>query len=324
MSQLTVMLTNPIHPRALAMLEARHRVVTSPDTSADTLREVAAGADAILVRTLLPADILDHAPRVRTMVRHGVGLDFIPVAEATKRGVPVANVPGANTLAVVEHVLGLMLLMARQYHRLDQLTRQGDWECRNRIASFELKGETLGIVGMGRIGCGLATVCQQGLGMKVLGYDPFAKELPQGVQPAGVEDIFRQARFVSLHVPLTPDTRNLVDKKLLATMRPDAYLINACRGAVVVEDDLVEALDKGTIAGAAQDVFNQEPLPADHPFMKTPNLVLTPHSAALTGGSIVRMGTESVAELLNILDLKKPLNLVNPEAWPAYLAKYGS
>ena len=323
MSDLTVMLTNPIHPQALAMLEARHRVVTSPDASAEALRQTAQEADAILVRTLLPGDILDHAPRVRTMVRHGVGLDFIPVAEATKRGVPVANVPGANTLAVVEHVLGLMLLMARQYHRLDQFTRQGDWNCRNRISSFELRGETLGILGMGRIGCGLATVCRQGLGMKVLGYDPFAQHLPEGVQSASVEEIFQRSRFVSLHVPLTPDTKNLVDKKLLATMRPEAYLINACRGAVVVEDDLVQALNDKVIAGAALDVFNQEPLPADHPFTKAPNLVLTPHSAALTDGSLVRMGTESVAELLSILDLNKPINLVNPEAWPAYLAKYG-
>ncbi|BEQ13192.1 hydroxyacid dehydrogenase [Desulfoferula mesophila] len=323
MSQLTVMLTNPIHPKALAMLDARHRVVTSPDTSADTLRKVAQEADAILVRTLLPGDILDHAPRVRTMVRHGVGLDFIPVDEATKRGVPVANVPGANTLAVVEHVLGLMLLMARQYHRLDQLTRQGDWECRNRLTSFELKGETLGILGMGRIGCGLATLCNHGLGMKVLGYDPFAKDMPEGVRPASVEEIFQQSRFVSLHVPLTADTKNLVDNRLLATMRPEAYLINACRGAVVVEEDLIQALNDKIIAGAALDVFNQEPLPSDHPFMKIPNLVITPHSAALTDGSIVRMGTESVAELLSILDLQKPVNLVNPDAWPAYVAKYG-
>lgn len=257
------------------------------------------------------------------MVRHGVGLDFIPVDEATKRGVPVANVPGANTLAVVEHVLGLMLLMARQYHRLDQLTRQGDWECRNRLTSFELKGETLGILGMGRIGCGLATLCNHGLGMKVLGYDPFAKDMPEGVRPASVEEIFQQSRFVSLHVPLTADTKNLVDNRLLATMRPEAYLINACRGAVVVEEDLIQALNDKIIAGAALDVFNQEPLPSDHPFMKIPNLVITPHSAALTDGSIVRMGTESVAELLSILDLQKPVNLVNPDAWPAYVAKYG-
>lgn len=324
MSKFKVLITDRIHDKARAMLEETCELKACPDSSFETLRSMVTGVDALIVRNLLPEDIFQSAESVRVVVRHGVGLDFIPVGEATKRGILVANVPGANSQTVAEHVAGLMFMLARKFHELNRRTHQGDWDCRNQVSGFELQGKTLGLVGLGRIGAKLAAMCQEGLGMTVLGYDPYAASFPGGVQKATLEEIFEQSHFISLHVPLTKETKNLVGERLLSLMRRDAFLINACRGAVVVEADMVKALKDEAIGGAALDVFNQEPLPKGHPFLGLDNLILTPHSAALTEESFERMGTESAQEVLLALKGEKPVNLVNPEVWPAYMDKYGN
>jgi D-3-phosphoglycerate dehydrogenase len=323
MSKFKVLLTDRIHDKARAMLEEICELKVCPDSSFETLRSAVAGMDALIVRNLLPGDVFEQADRMRVVVRHGVGLDFIPVDMATKRGILVANVPGANSQSVVEHVVGLMFLMARKFHELNRRTHQGDWNIRHKVAAFELQGKTLGLVGLGKIGGRLALICQGALEMQVLGYDPHTSAFPRGIKQASLEEIFKKSQFISLHVPLTAETKSMVGERLLSLMQKDAFLINACRGPVVVEADLVKALRDGVIGGAALDVFNEEPLPEGHPFLGLENLVLTPHSAALTAESFVRMGTESAQEVLRALRGEKPVNLVNPEAWPAYVANYG-
>lgn len=324
MSKFKVLVTDEIHDKARAMLEEACELKICPDTSFETLRSWVTGVDALIVRNLLPDDIFENADRLRVVVRHGVGVDFIPVGDATKRGIPVANVPGASTQSVAEHVVGLMFLLARKYHELNRRTRQGEWNCRNQVSAFELQGKTVGLVGLGRIGSRLAYISQGALEMQVLGYDPLAAAFPSGVKLATLEEIFQQSQFVSLHVPLTPEAKHMVGQRLISLMRRDAFLINASRGAVVVETDLIKALRDGVLGGAALDVFDEEPLPKGHPYLSLENLVLTPHSAALTEESFERMGTESAQEILRALKGERPINLVNPEVWPAYMAKYGN
>lgn len=324
MAGYTVVLTSEIHPKARALLEAVATVRVCPAIDPDSLRAGVADADALLVRHMLPKDILEHGPKLRILARHGVGLDFIPVAEATQKGVLVSNAPGSNTQGVVEHTIGAMLSLARRYCTLDAAVREGDWGIRNTLTAFELAGRSLGVLGLGKIGMSVATAAHFGFGMRIMGYDPFCKRFPPHITPASVGEIFRECDCISLHVPLTEDTRGMVNTDLLNTMKPGALLVNACRGEVVVEEDLVTALQTGPLGGAALDVFPEEPLPQNHPYCSLPNVLLTPHSAALTEESILRMGEMSCGDIVRVLSGEKPLHGVNMEAWPAFAAKYGA
>lgn len=324
MAGYTVVLTSEVHPKARALLEAAATVRVCPGTDPDTLRASVSNADALLVRHMLPGDILEHGPKLRILARHGVGLDFIPVAAATGKGVLVTNAPGSNTQGVVEHTIGAMLSLARRYCSLDAGVRRGDWPIRNRLTGIELQGRPLGVLGLGKIGMGVANAAHFGFGMRVLGYDPFLKRFYPHVTPASVEQIFRECDVISLHVPLTDETRDMVNAPLLATMKPGALLINACRGEVIVEADLIAALKSGPLGGAALDVFPGEPLPASHPYYDLPNVLLTPHSAALTEESIIRMGEMSCGDIIRVLSGEKPLYGVNMEIWPAFAATYGN
>ncbi len=323
MAKFTVVLTGDIHPSPKAALQAVAEVLVCPATDPDGLSAAVADADALLVRHLLPADILEHGPKIRIMARHGVGLDFIPVAEATKKNVIVTNAPGSNTQAVAEHVIGTMLLLARRFGTLDAAVRSGNWAFRNSFSGMELSGRTLGVLGLGKIGLSVAKACAAAFNMRVLGHDPFLSSFPDAVTPATVEQIFSQSDIVTLHVPLTETTREMVDAAMLARMKPGALLINACRGEVVNERDLVAALRSGPLAGAALDVFPEEPLPKEHPYCKIENVILTPHSAALTEESMIRMGGMAADDIVRVLNGERPHHFVNPEVWPAFAARHG-
>ena len=323
MDAFTVVLTSGIHPKARAFLEAVATVRVCPDTEPDTLRNSVADADALLVRHLLPDDILDHGPKLRILARHGVGLDFIPVARATQKGVLVTNAPGSNTQGVVEHTMGAVLNLARNYCTLDANVRKGNWGIRSAMEGMELHGRSMGVLGLGKIGMGVANAAHFGFGMRIFGYDPFLKRFPPHITPATVGELFRACDVLSLHVPLTDETRDMVNAALLAGMKPGALLVNACRGEVVVEKDLVDALRSGPLGGAALDVFPEEPLPAAHPYCSLPNVLLTPHSAALTEESILRMGEMSCGDIVRVLAGEKPLYGVNMEIWPDFAGRHG-
>lgn len=319
----TILLTNPVHVDAIAMLEPVVDLVTAPDTTEATLRAMARDVDGIIVRARLPDDILDHAPRVRGLVRHGVGLDFIPVAAATARGVAVANLPGCNTQAVAEYVLAALLHLRRQVATLDATLRHGGWARGKALAdgTGEIGGSTLGIVGVGTIGSRVAGMARLGFGMDVLGTTRRPGSLPDGVSETAIEALFARSDAVVVACALTPETSGLVSADLIARMKPNAVLINVSRGPVIETQALLDALHAGRIAGAALDVFDVQPLPEDSPLLSCPGLLLTPHVAGITATSSRAMSVGAASEMLRIIRGERPQNFVNPAAWPSHTAE---
>mgnify|MGYP003646022959 CR=1 FL=1 len=312
-AQFSIVATDAIHPDAIALLEPLGGVTLPADDSEAALRAAVAGADALIVRRKLPDDLFDGAPKLKFVVRHGAGLDYIPVAAATAAGIAVANQPDANTNAVAEHVIGALLTISRRQGWLQERLLAGDWAARNGAGTFELRGRTLGIVGLGRIGSAVADAAHFGLGMAVLGHHPSRTDWPAHVTSTPLDAL--AADFVTFHTPLTETTRHIVDARLLARMPPHAWLINAARGELIDDDALVAALRARRIAGAALDVYAPEPLAADSPYRDLDNVLLTPHTAALTGEAVYRMSMGSAGDVRRVLGGERPGNLVNPEVW---------
>jgi D-3-phosphoglycerate dehydrogenase len=311
-----VVLTNPIHAEAVALLAPQVRVVTAPDTAPATLRDLAREAAGLIVRAQLPDDILDHAPRLRGIVRHGVGLDFVPLEAATARGIPVANLPGSNTQAVAEYVFAALFHLRRRLGPLDGALRGAGWGPAKSLASdlAEIGGTTIGILGTGEIGRRVARIARAGFGMRVLGHSRSARTEDGLFEAVDRAALFAQSDAVVVACPLTPETRGLVDETLIGRMRPDAVLINVARGPIVRAEALAAALRAGTIGGAALDVFDVQPLPEDHPYFACPNLLLTPHVAGTSAESLRVMGLGAAEAMLRILRGEPPRNLVNPAA----------
>jgi D-3-phosphoglycerate dehydrogenase len=323
MTRPVVLCTLPMHPSGDALLAGIADIVVAPDTQADTFRRMVGDADYLLVRNHLPADLLDRPHRLKGIVRNGTGLDMIPVAAATAQGVPVANVPGANAQAVAEYVVGSLLHAARQFGPIDRSLHDTDWGTARALsgATFEWSGKTIGIVGVGDIGRRVARICHDGLGMKVLGYQPHATDLPDYVESVSLEDLLARSDAVTLHCPLTDQTRHMITLDRLKTMKPSAWLVNAARGEVVDELALAEALNAGVIAGAAIDVYANQPLRRDHPLLTARNAVLTPHVAALTEESSVKMSEGAARQLVQLIRGERPTYLVNPETWEGAAAR---
>ncbi|WP_379596180.1 NAD(P)-dependent oxidoreductase [Teichococcus globiformis] len=314
--------TSALHPDAEALLKTSCELVLPADSSAENLRRSVGDADALIVRAKLPDDIFDHAPKLRACVRHGVGLDFIPVEAATRAGIPVANLPAANRQAVVEYIVAVAGLLARDLHRVAQAFRTEGWSSRTRFPGFELRGRTLGVVGCGGIGRAVAAAMQAAFGMRVLGHDPDFFDPSGIIQPVALDRLFAEADVITLHAPSTAQTRRIVDARRLAGIKPGAILINAARGDLIDDAALLDALDNGRLRAAALDVFEPEPLPADHPLHQHPALFLTPHIAGGSEESGRRMSVEAVEETLRILRGERPLTLVNPEIWDSYLRRH--
>ncbi|MGP1679544.1 MAG: hydroxyacid dehydrogenase [Burkholderiales bacterium] len=309
-----VLATNPLHPDGKAMLENSVRLVIAPDARYETLNAMAADVDGIIVRAQLPDDICDHAPKLKGIVRHGVGLDFIPVDAATHKGIAVANLPGCNTQTVAEYCFAQMLNLRRPLTKADAALRAKGWDKARSMASdfSELNGTTLGILGVGTIGSRVASIATA-FGMKVIGNSQLTDNMPAGVERVSVDELFSRADTIVLHCALTSETRGIVNAKRIGAMKAHAVLINASRGPVVDTGALVEALKAGKIAGAALDVYETHPLEAGDALLSCPNLLLTPHIAAITATSFRIMSVGAAQEMLRILAGEKPLNLVNPE-----------
>jgi D-3-phosphoglycerate dehydrogenase / 2-oxoglutarate reductase len=310
-----VLLTNAIHPDGEAIISPHARLLVAPDTKPETLRKWAADVEGIVVRAKLPDDIVDFAPKLRGMVRHGVGLDFIPVAAATARSIAVANLPGSNTNAVAEYVMSALMHFNRPLHRMDSLMRSDGWAPARAMAEnlSELSGTTLGILGVGAVGRRVAKIARDGFGMNVIGTSRTKGSLPEGIEEVSLSDLFSRSDAVVVSCALTDETRGLVDAALIGGMKPHAVLINVSRGAVIKTAALAEALKARRIGGAALDVFEEQPLPRDNVLFDCPNLLLTPHSAAITASSSRAMSVGAAQEMVRILRGEQPLNLVNPE-----------
>lgn len=315
-----VWLDRPIHEDALARLHQFVEVVGPfRDPSVDPRSELA-GAHGLVVSSIpqIDGDFMDAAgPQLCVVARPGIGIDNIDVAAATARGVAVVHTPDAPTESTAEHAIALLLALAKRVREADAGLRGRGWHSRQPLIGVEVAGKILGLVGLGRIGGRVAQVARA-LNMRVLVYDPYVsggRAATLGVELVeSLADLLAKADFVSLHAPLTPETHALIDAEALAQMKPSAYLINCARGPVVDEAALVQALSSGAIAGAGLDVFAQEPTDAN-PLFDLPNVVVTPHIAAYTEDGVRRMGMGAVAQVLQVLEGRRPLNLVNPEIW---------
>lgn len=321
-----VLLTNPIDPLATAELGRHAQVRTASALDAGTLRREAGDADFIVVRATLPDDLFEHTPRLRAAVRHGAGLDMIPIAQASRHGIAVANVPGVNAVTVAEYALAQMLALARRLPCIDAKLRDESWAAAREMAdsATDLGGKTLAIVGMGHIGQSLARICALGFGMRVLGVRRSPPPDTETVSYVTLQEALPRADYLVLACPLTPETRGLIGARELARLKPGACVVNVARGPVLDEAALVEALRSGRVGGAALDVFETQPLPADSPLRKLPSVLLSPHLAGITQESMRRMSEGVLAQLLAMFAGQLPRHLCNPEASDAILARWAA
>lgn len=300
-----IVVVQPLHPQAIAMLEARPDVAFElvTDVSEENLLKHVADADAITVRDArLSEKVLDAAPKLRVVSRHGVGYDNIPVDYCSARGIPVAVVGPVNAVSVAEHTIFLMLAAARVGVHLDRAVREGRFSARGQSLSVELSGKTMLLVGYGQIGREVARRARA-FGLEIAVYDPYLNAIEADVQRfAALDDALAHADIVSLHAPLTPETRNILGARELALLPRNAIVVNASRGGLVDEEALAEAVASGAIHGAGLDTFDREPLPLSSPLIGQDRIVLSPHSAALTEGALIAMGVKTVENVLDGLD----------------------
>jgi D-3-phosphoglycerate dehydrogenase / 2-oxoglutarate reductase len=302
----SVLVVQPLRPEALAIFDARkdvsYKVVT--DVSEANLLVNVEDADAITVRTAeISKDVLAAAARLKVISRHGVGYDNIPVNECTARGIPVTIVGSVNAVSVAEHTFYLMLAVARAGIELDTAVRRGDFRIRERVTGVELNGRNLLIIGFGRIGKQVATRARV-FGMKVSVFDPYYQgDLPTDVRVVtSLETGLREANVVTLHTPLTEETRGILGAHELSLLPKGAIVINASRGGVIDEAALLAAVKSQHLHGAGLDTFEAEPPPGDSPLFAEPRIVLSPHAAAMTETSLSAMAVMTARNALAALD----------------------
>jgi len=313
-----VYIVDPIHPVGAERLAAAYEVIT-PEQGQDDPR-IAATTHIVVRTTELPERLLAGMPRLRAIVKHGAGVDNIPIPFATGRGVMVANTPGGNnSTAVAEGAVGLMLALLRRVREMDAVVREGRWNERWTTRLGDLTGARVGLIGFGRIARCTAKICGQGFGAQLAAYDPAvaaADIAAAGAAPMTLDELLAWADVISIHVPLTEGTRNLIGPRELAKMRSSAIIVNCSRGGIVNEAALAEALASGAIAGAGVDVFEAEPPPADHPLFALPNVVLAPHVAGVTESGMKGMALACADAIDAIVAGGRPANLLNPEVLP--------
>ncbi|PKR84491.1 phosphoglycerate dehydrogenase [Heyndrickxia camelliae] len=279
----------------------------------DKLFSIIGSYDALVVRsqTNVTKELMDHAPRLRIIARAGVGVDNIDVEAATKKGIIVINAPGGNTVAATEHTLAMLLALARKIPHAHQSTIHGNWE-RKKYQGIELYGKTLGIIGMGKIGTEVAKRAKS-FQMNILGYDPYLKEdraNKLGITKASLDEIAEHADFITIHTPLIKETKGLINKSYIQKMKKGARIINCARGGIIDENALLAGLQSGKIAGAALDVFEQEP-PANFTLLHHPNVIVTPHLGASTEEAQEKVALEVSAEIINICENQTIRSAVN-------------
>ncbi len=283
----------------------------------DKLKTMISGVDILIVRsrTQVDKDLLEGATGLKLVIRAGIGLDNIDVAAATDRGIVVMNAPTGNIVTTAEHTLALLFTASRHVAEADASMRAGKWE-KKKFQGNELRGKTIGIIGLGNIGKAVAERAL-GLKMQVVGYDPYIT--PEGaakhhIHLVTLDELFAKADYVTVHVPLTEGTRHLLGRENIKKMKKGAYLINCARGGIVDEAALIEAIESKHLTGAALDVFEMEPLPANSPLFKCSSIVMTPHLGASTDEAQVQVGLEVAEQVTHYLRdgvLKNAINVPN-------------
>jgi D-3-phosphoglycerate dehydrogenase len=309
-----VLIADALSPRALEIFAARGieaDVATGLPT--EELKRRIAGYDGLAVRsaTKVTAELIAAADTMKAIGRAGIGVDNIDVPAATQRGIVVMNTPSGNSITAAEHTIAMMFALARQIPAADRSTQAGEW-AKSRFLGVELSGKTLGIIGCGNIGAIVADRAH-GLRMRVVAYDPFLsaeRAIELGVERVPIDELFARADFITLHTPLTDATRNIIDRQAIAKMKRGVRLINCARGGLVVDVDLAAALDSGHVAGAAIDVFAEEPA-LESPLFGRDNVVVTPHLGAATAEAQENVALQIAEQIADFLLTGAVANAVN-------------
>ncbi len=280
----------------------------------DPYRELVGARGIVASQHVYTGDLMDLSPELKVISRTGIGYDKVDVAAATQRGIAVCNAPDAPTISTAEHAITLMLVVAKNVKKSEAEIRGGGSDFYARHTGIELEGLTLGLVGYGRIARRVATIAR-GFGMVIATYDPFLETIDDATRHDSLESLAATSDVLSLHIPLTSDSAGLIDKDLLAAMKPGAILVNTARGRLVDLAALEGSLESGHIFGAGLDVTDPEPLPPEHPLLARSDVVVTPHVAAGTAGAKRRIFKTALDQVMQVLDGTRPQHLVNPEVW---------
>ena len=280
-----VLIADGVSPKGIDILAKDYEVVVKDKLPAEELLEIIPQFDGLIVRSAskVTQAVIAAATNLKVIGRAGVGVDNIDIPAATARGIIVLNAPEGNTIAATEHTMAMMLSMSRNIPVANETMQKGEWN-RKKYVGVELRGKTLGVIGMGRIGSGVAKRALA-FDMDVIGYDPYINEQRAqalGIEIGSLDDVIAKSDFITVHMPLTAQTKGMLNKDNMKNMKKGVRLVNCARGGIINEADLAAAVKVGTVAGAAIDVFESEPVPADHPLVGLPGVVLTPHLGAST------------------------------------------
>ena len=315
MGLFNILLYEDMHEAGKALLKEKAKIFLARSFEEASLIKEVREMDGIIIRAngKVSRRVMESAPRLKVIGRHGVGVENIDLDAATERGIWVVNTPDANDISVAEHFFGLALILSKILKKADIALREGRWEVRYEYIGRELHGKALGILGFGRIGRAVGRIGHQGFDMKVLYYDALRYEEAEkeiGAKKVSLEEILTQSDFISINLPMLPSTKGLLKEKEFNLMKPSAYIINLARGPIWDEKALCKVLKEGKIAGAGSDVYEVEPATKDHPLLQVENFIGTPHMAAHTDEALKRMSL--VAEdVLCVLEGRAPLHPVN-------------
>ena len=305
-AKMKILVTDSLAPEGLAVFENAEgfEVDVKIGLKPDELKKICAIYDGWVIRsgTKITAELIEAATNLKVIGRAGVGYENIDADAATQRGIVVMNTPGGNNVTTGEHTIALMMSMARHIPQATASLKSGKWE-RNKFVGVELCNKTIGVIGLGNVGRIVAERAA-GLMMRVIGFDPFiAPEnvARMGVEPGTLEEIFAKADFITVHVPLTPDTQGLINKAAFAKMKTGVRIINCARGGIVDEQDLADAIKAGKVAGAALDVYVDEPPAADHPLVKLDQVITTPHLGASTDEAQLNVAIAVAEQMVDFL-----------------------
>ena len=312
-----VIVNEKVSPDALNILKKAAEVVYIPSGDHEEIKKALKDITGIMLDTTIKftPELMDSAPDLKVISRTGTGVDNVDVPAATERGILVLHTPDANTVTVAEHTVSMVGALSKHLLFLDKETREGKFKTARRYyLPVDLDGKTLGIIGYGRIGKQVAKKCMAAFNMNVIIYDPYISEsviAPGVVRYSNEEVVYSQADVLTIHVPLTDETRNHVGEKLLSLMKPSAYLINTARGNIIDEAYVVRMLDEDRLKGAAFDVLTNEPPMDNEEFLKTPKTIISPHSAALTHECTVRVACEAASGIVDYLEGRMPKSIFN-------------
>lgn len=318
--KIKVLLPQSIDPEATEYLVNNNcEVILCDKCEEGEVGEKIKDVDAVVLRTgiKMSRELIEKGKNLKTISRTGAGVDNVDLKASTDNNVLVTSSIGANTSSVIEHALTLILSLAKNIQKIDAEVRKGNFGIRYKNLSSDVFGKTLGIVGYGRIGQGLAEVCRV-LGMKIIANDDFLpdevkKKYKDQVEFVSLEKLVLSSDFISIHIPLTDSTRGTLNYENMKKMKKTSYVVNTSRGGVIDEKDLIKVLEEGLIAGAGLDVFEKEPIEENNPLMKMDNVILTPHTAALTRECVTRMAMAGVERVVSFFKGETSMNVANPE-----------